>query len=380
VGHDLDDWFTRRGVPHFIVDYDARTDIWTRAYPWLFLAAALVGLNALNLRDWSWQRNLLVAVAVVVLLFVGQGAINFARRRPLTARPPRVDNPELSMFVAVPVIPSLVLGQWGDAALTLVEMVAVIGLVYLGTSYAVVPLTRWALRRSVAQLPALAQLVTRALPLLLLFTTFLFINAEVWQVAGTLDGPVYVVTLVLFFALGSLFVLSRIPTLMRGLARFDDWAEVRELVAGTPADRLDLPVEGDPHEPTLAFRERINIGLVSVFSQAQQVTFVAVLLFGFFVAFGFLAIPADTAAGWTGLDPVNVLASVQVGGRTLVITESLLRVAGFLGAFSGMYFTVLLSTDANYRAEFAEDVGPQVRQALAVRVADRWSRELGSPT
>ena len=30
-----------------------------------------------------------------------------------------------------------------------------------------------------------------ALPLLLLFTAFLFINAEVWQVAGTLDRPAY---------------------------------------------------------------------------------------------------------------------------------------------------------------------------------------------
>ena len=54
-------------------------------------------------------------------------------------------------------------------------------------------------------------MLTRALPLLLLFTTFLFINAEVWQVAGTLEGPVYAVTLALFFVLGSAFVLSRIP-------------------------------------------------------------------------------------------------------------------------------------------------------------------------
>ena len=33
-----------------------------------------------------------------------------------------------------------------------------------------------------------------------------------------------------------------------------------------------------------------------------------------------------------------------------------------------MYFTVVLSTDATYRDEFAEDVAPQIRQALAVQV------------
>jgi hypothetical protein len=237
-----------------------------------------------------------------------------------------------------------------------------------------VPLSRWALRRSVAQLPALAQLVSRALPLLLLFTTFLFINAEVWQVAGTLEGPVYVASLALFFSLGSVFVLSRIPALMRGLATFDDWGDVAALVRDTPADGLAIPTEGDPDEIPLTRREKVNIGLVSVFSQAQQVTFVALVLSAFFVVFGFLAIPAETAAAWTGLDPVNVLWTLDIGGRSLVVSESLLRVAGFLGAFSGMYFTVLLSVDGTYRSEFAEDVGPQVRQALAVRVADRWQR------
>jgi hypothetical protein len=55
----------------------------------------------------------------------------------------------------------------------------------------------------------------------------------------------------------------------------------------------------------------------------------------------------------------------------LVVSEPLLRVAGFLGAFAGMYFTVVLSTDATYREEFAEDIGPELRQALAVRLLYR---------
>jgi hypothetical protein len=93
-------------------------------------------------------------------------------------------------------------------------------------------------------------------------------------------------------------------------------------------------------------------------------------MFGFFVLFGFLAISADIAAGWTG-SSVHVLADVTVGGRQLVVTEPLLRVAGFLGAFAGMYFTVVLSTDATYREEFTDDIGPELRQALAVRLVYR---------
>ena len=57
-----------------------------------------------------------------------------------------------------------------------------------------------------------------------------------------------------------------------------------------------------------------------------------------------------------------------------MITEPLIRVAAFLGAFTAMYFTVLLSTDATYREEFADDVAPQLRQALAVRCVYRRAR------
>jgi hypothetical protein len=233
----------------------------------------------------------------------------------------------------------------------------------------VVALLGWAVRRSTAQLASLASLVVRALPLLLLFTTFLFINAEVWQVAGTLTGAPYVATLAIFFLLGAVFVLSRVPGLMRGLATFGSWDEVRDASAGTPADTLTLPSSGPVPAFPLSNRQRLNAGLVTVFSQALQITFVALLLTLFFALFGFLAIPETTTAAWTQLEAINVLASVTVGDRVLVISEPLLRVAGFLGAFTGMYFTVVLSTDATYRDEFADDVAPQIRQALAVRVA-----------
>jgi hypothetical protein len=372
--HEVERWFIRRGVPHFIDDYAALTDIWTRAIPVLLVAYVAGGLNALNLFDWTWQRNVLAAAGVLAILALGWAMTNVMRKQPWFSRPKVVGAPELVAFVVGPMVPSLVFGQYRDAAEALVEGLVVLTVIYMATSYGVVPLARWAIRRSAAQLVSLARMVARALPLLLLFTTFLFINAEVWQVAGGLDGVPYIATVAIFFLLGSLFVLSQMPSLMRGLADFDGWAEVTRLVAGTPAADLAHPTTGPAPDMPLSTRQKVNIGLVSVFSQALQITFVAVLLAGFFVLFGVLAIPEATVAAWTQLPDVNVLASQQIGNRTLVLTEPLLRVSGFLGAFTGMYFTVVLSTDSTYRDEFAEDVGPQIRQALAVRIAYGWTR------
>jgi hypothetical protein len=186
---------------------------------------------------------------------------------------------------------------------------------------------------------------------------------------------VYVAVLGIFFVLGAVFVLSRIPSLMRDLNRFDSWSEVGELVGTTPAAGLLSGLDVDDRQaPTVIrpnVRQRLNIGLVTIFSQAIQVTLVGLTLTAFFVLFGFLAIPEATIQSWTTLDRVEVFADVSVGGRVLVLSEPLVRVAAFLGAFTAMYFTVLLSTDATYRDEFAEDVAPQLRQALAVRCVYR---------
>jgi hypothetical protein len=366
---EIERWFVRRGVPHFIGDYAATTDIWTRSIPMLVVAYLAGGLHALDLRTWTWQRNLVAGLVIVAALAIGWSITNLVRHRRLLAMPEVVGWPELAVFVVGPALPSAVLGQWGDAAQTVVEGLVVLAAIYLLTSYAVPSLVVWAARRSAAQVRSLAGLVARALPLLLLFTTFLFINTEVWQVAGTLGGVAYVATLSIFFVLGAVFVLSRVPALMHGVNRFDGWDEVRDLVTGTPAQRLAPELHGALPDTRLTRRQRANLALVAIFSQALQITVVALLLTSFFTLFGFLAISQQTTDLWIAPNTADVLASLRLGDRTLVVSEPLLRVAGFLGAFSGMYFTVLLSTDSTYRDEFADDVTPQLREALAVRVA-----------
>jgi hypothetical protein len=57
----------------------------------------------------------------------------------------------------------------------------------------------------------------------------------------------------------------------------------------------------------------------------------------------------------------------------MVVTEELLRVAGFLATFTGLSFTVYLVTDPTYREEFRTDVASELREAFAVRAAYRWA-------
>ena len=152
----------------------------------------------------------------------------------------------------------------------------------------------------------------------------------------------YVAVLGIFFVLGAVFVLiSRIPALMRALNRFDSWDEVAELAGGTPAAgrarraRTRRPTRR--RTPTARpCASASTSGCVTIFSQAIQITLVGVGLTAFFVLFGFLAIPEDDGRGVDRRSTTShVLAELDVGGRTLVLTEPLLRVAGFLGAFSG---------------------------------------------
>jgi len=416
-------WFLRRGLPHLIEGYSASRDVLTRAVPLLTVVFLFEVLNAPKRSFPVWLDAVAVAGGLAILLG-GWALANHARGRPALARPDDVGWPEIAVFVAVPPILPLVFGvQVRSAVLTLVGNGVLLGVVYLGASYAVVPMTRWAGERLVAQATGLLRLLIRVLPLLALFVTFLFLTAEVWQSAGTVHGIAYWILLGLFFVVGTAFVVVRIPRDVDELADFDSWDDVYRTAGaapGVPAAILDRPTAGagdpetddgsahlpdgessdpagEPHGsppggadiavattdvvdgrpggaggrsdlaslPPLSRRQWGNVGLVLLFSQGLQIATVSLLIGGFFVAIGVLTVSEETTRAWSG--SAHVLASVGLDGRELVVTEELLRVAGFLMAFVGLNFTVYLITDTTYREEFRDEVVAEVRQALAVR-------------
>lgn len=233
----------------------------------------------------------------------------------------------------------------------------------------------WALRRALGSLGLLMPLLTRALPMLLLFITFLFINAEVWQVAASLDGGV-LWGAVLFFGVAAILFL--VPRLAEELDAFDDSIVTADLVAasaGTPlepaAQRL---VEADidlSEEAQVSGLQMVNLVLVLVIAQAVQVLLLAVAVFGFFIVFGAVAINDQVIESWTG-EPVNHLFGVGL------VSEQLAQVSVFLAAFSGLYFTVYAITDELYRREFFTVIMNELRRAVGARVIYRALRREAS--
>lgn len=364
-------WFTARGTPHLIGAYSAAEDVFTRTLPALSLVLLLEVGGALN-ADFRWWQNVVAASAGLALLLGIWWAVNRWRHRPGLTRPARVGVAEIATFVlAPPLITAVIGGQPGQAVALGVANVALLGAIYLVTSYGLVPLTRWAIGKTVHQLGAVAGLLGRALPLLLLIQIVLFINTEMWQVADGFDGAFLTATIGLFLLVGVGFLLTRLPRELDRLAHFDDQDELAAAVAGTPAVDL-LPHlharSADVPDPTgFSARERGNVLLVALFSQGVQVVLVTLLLGAFFVAFGLLTITPEVMASWLGHDGHAVL-DLGIFGRDLPLTAELLKLSAFLASFSGLYFTVVLVTDATYREEFFEEILAELRQTFAVRV------------
>src|SRR5688500_8756820 len=122
------------------------------------------------------------------------------------------------------------------------------------------------------QLETVVTLFVRALPLLVLFVTFIFLQNEAWQITSELHGPFYWIVLALFPLVGVLFVAIRLPMEIGQLSDFESWQTVVELVESTPIDplaksRTETLVATAP----LGRRQWGNVGLVVLFSQLVQV-------------------------------------------------------------------------------------------------------------
>ena len=123
-------------------------------------------------------------------------------------------------------------------------------------------------------------MVTRALPLLLVFVTFLFINAEVWEVAASLDGGVLWLTVLLFAAMAIGFFVVRLPEELDRVDTELDAGRVVEACAGTPlADEVTRLAEQRGaelvREVHVSGYERGNLVTALVITQLVQVLLLA---------------------------------------------------------------------------------------------------------
>ncbi|MDG2113021.1 MAG: hypothetical protein P8N02_10455 [Actinomycetota bacterium] len=362
--NEIERWFIRRGLPHFIHHYNAAEDVFTRALPVLSVVFMLELVFAAD-TQWSKGQNAVALSAGLAVMVGGYAAVNRLRGRTAFQRPEDVGVAELGTFVLLPALLPLVIGgRIPGALLTIAFNIAVLAVVAGIITFGVVPMIRWAAAKTLDEIGGLLRLMARSLPLVLVFSMFIFLNAELWQVADDFTSAYFWAAIGVLAGVGSLFVLLRLPREVDSLRRFSSWTEVGAALSDSPlepedADELDDQV--DP--PALTRPDWFNVGLVWVFSQGVQILLVGLLIGIFYLVFGIFTVRTATIMQWTE-SPVS---PVWVINERLVLTAELIRVSGFIAAFSSLQFAVSAVTDDTYRDEFLGDLVHDVREAFAVR-------------
>ena len=350
----IERWFVRRGLPHFTQRSSPAQDVWTRAFPVLVVLFVLQALGLATiagddriLPDDRLLDAVVTAVGIGVLLITWVG-LNLRRGRRPFARPSRLGAPEFAAFVLVPVLPAILRREAGDVLATVAGDLALLGLVYVVTSLGLVPMTRWVLGTLLRRAATTGGLLARALPLLLLVVGLLFFSSELWQSVGTRTGAGSTVAVWLPAGLALAVLAGTLARDLPGPLAFASWDEVRELVPGTPAEHLVPTSSAAPQVPSPSRRQRLDAAAVRFVTEAVQVTVVSLLLGVFLLVFAACAVPVATVQTWTDAPP-HVVGQIAFGSAAVPLTEPMLRVVGFLTAFTSLYFAVASLTDATYR-------------------------------
>jgi hypothetical protein len=340
---DYERRFRRAGLPLLIEDYSASRDVFNRVVPLLALVFFGEMLGATSL-DWSLAANIGAALGGLAILLATGVVVNRVRGRPALALPDDVGRLELGAFVLLPAILPLAFGgQWRSAVVTAAANAALLALIYGIVGYGLLSILRWALARLLSQLASSLALLTRAIPLLMIFSVVLFLTTEMWQVFSQASAASLVVLALLFIALGTSFLVARLPREVRSL----------EHDAGGESAELDR-------------RQRLNVGLVLFVSQALQVLLVSLAVGAFFVVLGTLLIDAGVLESWIGSGG-HVLLNIDFLGHDGIVTEELLRVSGAIAAFTGLYFAISMLTDDVYRREFLDELTAEMRETFRAR-------------
>jgi hypothetical protein len=246
----------------------------------------------------------------------------------------------------------LVVGLWG-AGIVLAS--------YAATTLRLRIIARWAVGQTLKSLGLMFPLVTRALPLLMLFITFLFINTEVWMVANSLAPGVLTMAVMFFAAMAVGFLLVRLPEEMDRVDDDTDTGRLVERTRGTPVEGCAAQVfDGIPETDLRDVLEvtglqKWNLVLVLLVSQAVQVLLLSVAVLVFFLVFGSVVMQDELVKVWLGKSAYTSVA------------DPLFKVSVFLAGFSGLYFTVYAVTDETYRQQFFTSVTRELERAVAVR-------------
>ncbi|HTJ69590.1 MAG TPA: hypothetical protein VL551_18780 [Actinospica sp.] len=364
-------WFVRRGLPYFIEDRKATDDVFSPALPLLLGYFVINLMVVLSLRLTPWQRIGGAALGILLLgcLYVLRNKIKGERAFRL---PRRISWVEFGGFVLIPPVVDFATRRKVKVALLDlgVDIVAVL-LICLAAS-ALFPLARWAFRRTFQELGEVFDLAARALPLLFLFNSFLFISKDVWEFSGEMSKHRVWGVVGLFAVFTVIFLFYRLPEEVRRVAAHDDRTTIVEACRLTPmetvVDRVVL------HEGVLPLSraQRVNVLLVLFIGQILQVLLLGVLVFLFFLGFGKAALTDRLINDWTGHADGFKVDATFFGYRLedylhVSVDERLWQVSVFLAAVSAFFFAISSMTDEAYKAQFYDRMNRELETAIQVR-------------
>ena len=256
--------------------------------------------------------------------------------------------------------------QVSAAPATWLSLAVVAAVGYVAAALRAGPILTFAAVRTTTSVRLLVSTLTRALPLLLVFVAFLFINAEAWEMTASLSLATHWVVALLLLGTGVVFLMVRLPEEVDALDDAVDDAFLTRACAGTPLEAECARLLEDPDADPASFAaisgfERWNLILALLVIQLVQVVALVAGIFVFLLVFGSIIMHEQTQLNWTGLEAVQGVPGLPS------VSVQLAKVSLFLSAFSGLYFTVSAVTDDTFRSQFFSLVIRELERAVGVR-------------
>lgn len=353
-------WFLDRGLPSVLTRRARWARLWPRSAPVLAAYATLHcwALPILLITHGDeviidgqptpreWVLLALVAIAPVLITFVGWWVSRISDNRKRSA----------AATVAVSVVGIVIIVQTSVSHLPDAAIAAV--LVLLLTATGVGSVVGWSVRMALSHLATVGALAVRALPIVLL-TTLVFFNGNVWLMASTIGAERLSLAIVFLIAIASAFVVSatqeRVKPMLHSPALPKDCQEL----ANTPFAALPDP----PRNPPLTRAERVNVVFVLAAHQLAQIMVVAALTATIYVVLGLIVLNPELLNEWTH----HRSGSTTVLILTLPVPDSLIHLCLFLGALTFMYISARAVGDAEYRATFVDPLIDDLHVTLIAR-------------
>jgi hypothetical protein len=361
----VESWLRRRGLP-LAVRHD-RSALQRSVPGVLGAAVAVPWLNGIEATIGQNSTPGLVLVLLTPVLFwlvarwTGRGLARLGARGRWV-----VTAVVFAVLVLIGLVEWLLPGgEWQDPVAIVVLLLLAVGIVWSG----LVSIAGWTLSLAMRRVAGFGDLVSRTLPLLMLFTLFGFYGAEIWQAMDGLapqgEGRGRLWLAIGFLGLlTSLFLIAVLRDESRGMVDRLSEVDVREHTAqlvGTPVAGL---VSGTVPRRPLSRRERVNIHLLLYLGHALQTLAVATVVFAFFLLFGSITVRPSVIADWVHHEPT---VPGLLFGYALPVPDELVKVSLFLAAFTGMYFAAQMALDSTYRTRFFEPLFAEVAATLVGR-------------